>query len=629
MNSSKLVDMTLTGTPDWNTWNTKTVTIFLTAGINRIGFNAYTSDDSDAITLDSIDVITSTAGQTNSYEAEDASNSLGGAAVVATDSAAAGGKYVGWIGAGAGNTLQFNHIIAPSDGIYRMVVKYANGELGSGASNYNTNIVDRYADISVNGGSRSRTYFRNTLGWSNYLTTVVNVNLHAGSNTIQFSNSSTGFAPNIDKIEIAEPVNTAPFEVISTPDSVKVNSFFDQIYSVYNVPNDAQSVTASFAYDVTTLQFVNAERIEQGDGLQVTVDSSSSPGQVVIHLTGGSSGAISSGNVLKLHWQAKSTEQQSTQIAVNGTISANSGLVSLNHVANSIGLYADLASISVSGTGGMTSITDNKGTLHMQAAVAPANARTSSLTWSVTDAQGAASDLASITVDGNLTASGNGKNGTVKVTAAANDGTGIKGEALIVITGQLPKITGTPYGLSPAWSTGSEYDKAFDGSVNTYYDYANGDGGYTGIDLGEGNAKAVGQIRFYPRSGWTGRMAGGKFQGSNTSPTAGFVTLFTVNSDPGLQWNVVQVSDPTAYRYLRYLSPNGSYGNVAEVEFYSPLQPVKSIAIQSIGGSQVITEKGGTLQLKAVVQPDNASDNSVVWSVTNPDGTALVPPLSI
>jgi hypothetical protein len=87
-----------------------------------------------------------------------------------------------------------------------MVVAYANGELGDGATNYNSNIVDRYAEISVNNGAARRLYFRNTLGWSTYRTTVTDVDLAAGANTITFGNASTGYAPNIDLIRIAAPL---------------------------------------------------------------------------------------------------------------------------------------------------------------------------------------------------------------------------------------------------------------------------------------------------------------------------------------------------------------------------------------------------------------------------------------
>jgi len=204
LNGSTLATLTLPGTANWNTWNTVTTKVFLNAGINRISADAYTSDDSDAINVDYIDVA-ATTGTVTAYEAESVANTRAGTAVVSANANASGGSYVGYVGNGAANTLQFNNISVGSAGHYRMVVSYANGELGSGASNYNTNVVDRYADISVNGGASQRVYFRNTLGWSNWWTTVVNVDLVAGNNTIKFGNS-TWYAPDLDRIQIAAAV---------------------------------------------------------------------------------------------------------------------------------------------------------------------------------------------------------------------------------------------------------------------------------------------------------------------------------------------------------------------------------------------------------------------------------------
>lgn len=176
-----------------------TTKVFLTAGINRLEVGATGAN------VDYLDVSPAT-GTITAYEAESSANTLGGAARVAANTAASGGKYVGYVGAGAANTLRFNNVTVASAGRYRLVVTYANGELGEGASNYNSNIVDRYADISVNGGAAQRHYFRNTLGWSNYRTTVVDVTLAAGANTITFGNASAGYAPDIDRIQIAKPV---------------------------------------------------------------------------------------------------------------------------------------------------------------------------------------------------------------------------------------------------------------------------------------------------------------------------------------------------------------------------------------------------------------------------------------
>jgi hypothetical protein len=205
LNGSDLTDVALPGTADWNTWKTATTKVFLPAGISRVEYNAYAGDDRDAVNLDYLDVA-ATSGTVTAYEAEATGNTLSGAAAVVSDSAASGGKYVGWLGAGAANTMRFNNVTASAAGRYRMVVGYANGELGDGATNYNSNIVDRYAEISVNGGTAKKVYFRNTLGWSNYWTTVVDVDLAAGANTVTFGNSSSGYAPNLDRIQIAAPI---------------------------------------------------------------------------------------------------------------------------------------------------------------------------------------------------------------------------------------------------------------------------------------------------------------------------------------------------------------------------------------------------------------------------------------
>jgi hypothetical protein len=144
----------------------------------------------------------------------------------------------------------------------------------------------------------------------------------------------------------------------------------------------------------------------------------------------------------------------------------------------------------------------------------------------------------------------------------------------VQVNGGLTKLTGAAFGTSPAWGTGREFDKATDNNVSTFFDYLLANGGYSGIDLGAGNANRVVKIRYYARSDWAGgpgRMLGGRFQGSNTSSSSGFVDLASITTTPLLGgWVEITISDPTTYRYLRYLSPDGGYGNVAEIEFIAP-----------------------------------------------------------
>jgi len=88
--------------------------------------------------------------------------------------------------------------------------------------------------------------------------------------------------------------------------------------------------------------------------------------------------------------------------------------------------------------------------------------------------------------------------------------------------------------------------------------------------VGQGTAATgPGKVRFYPRFGSAARMVGGRFQGSNDG--SAYTDLYTITGLPadGAYTEVPLTVDPKTYRYLRYLSPAGSYGNVAEIEFYS------------------------------------------------------------
>ncbi|MFZ6051831.1 lamin tail domain-containing protein [Halocola ammonii] len=86
-------------------------------------------------------------------------------------------------------------------------------------------------------------------------------------------------------------------------------------------------------------------------------------------------------------------------------------------------------SITVQGEGGATSIDTQGGTLQMEAMVMPDFADDQSVTWSVTSGE----NVASISDSGLLTAM---EDGTVEVTATANDDSGITGSAEITVTNQ-------------------------------------------------------------------------------------------------------------------------------------------------------------------------------------------------
>ncbi|MFC1504838.1 carbohydrate binding domain-containing protein, partial [Spirochaetota bacterium] len=133
------------------------------------------------------------------------------------------------------------------------------------------------------------------------------------------------------------------------------------------------------------------------------------------------------------------------------------------------------------------------------------------------------------------------------------------------IPGENVLLSGTVLGHGDAWSAGSEYDKAFDGDTATYFDCADPSGGYTGIQLDE--AAAVTKIRFHPRlPNFVNRMKNGKFQVS--ADGSSYTDLYIVSGTPLAGWNEVTVNDGSEYTYLRYIGADGTYCNVAEIEFY-------------------------------------------------------------
>lgn len=137
--------------------------------------------------------------------------------------------------------------------------------------------------------------------------------------------------------------------------------------------------------------------------------------------------------------------------------------------------------------------------------------------------------------------------------------------------GLVKLIPAATFGGTPSYGTDREYFRAFDSNSTTFYDYNGTDFGYVGIDLGEGGAKPVTAIRYFPRPSTNASidadMIGGKFQGSNDG--VDYTDLYTIPAKPSFSGNVVAVSNPAAFRYLRYIPAEGKKGYIAELEFFT------------------------------------------------------------
>ncbi len=67
------------------------------------------------------------------------------------------------------------------------------------------------------------------------------------------------------------------------------------------------------------------------------------------------------------------------------------------------------------------------------------------------------------------------------------------------------------------------------------------------------------------------RTEGGRFQVANREDFSDSVTIATIGRVKESRFHTLSTTCDTTYRYFRYLSPKGSYGNMAEVEMYDSL----------------------------------------------------------
>jgi hypothetical protein len=111
---------------------------------------------------------------------------------------------------------------------------------------------------------------------------------------------------------------------------------------------------------------------------------------------------------------------------------------------------------------------------------------------------------------------------------------------------------------------------AIDNDLNTFYKPDTSTGQLFVVDLG--SPQVLKSIRYHRQQG--DNSFGGQFQGSNTPDFASPVTLATIHSAEAIgqtrQFEHVAVSNPNAYRYVRFFSPNSSnVVGLAEVQFYT------------------------------------------------------------
>jgi len=202
----------------------------------------------------------------------------------------------------------------------------------------------------------------------------------------------------------------------------------------------------------------------------------------------------------------------------------------------------------------------------------------------------------------------------VNVNGESANSTEVSATPATKLTGTLIGTTGS-FGNSPATTKAA----AMDGNLATYFDAPQANGNWVGLDFGPDSSAVVTRVNFAPRSNLPARMVGGIFQGANASDFSDAVTLATITAQPATGvLTSLTVSNTGVYRYVRYLSPANSWGNIAELNFFGVKKRNQTITFNAIAQKQVGDadfDAGATASSGLPVS--YSSSNTAVASIVN------------
>jgi uncharacterized protein YjdB len=231
-------------------------------------------------------------------------------------------------------------------------------------------------------------------------------------------------------------------------------------------------------------------------------------------------------------------------------------------------------SITVTGAGGVKTISIDNGTLQLSAAVLPADAATKTVTWSITSGK----DKASISSTGLITAL---DNGIVVARATANDGSGVFGTLTITISDQVIAVTSIA---------------------------VTGTGGATTITIDNGTLQLSANV--LPSNATNKAVTWSILSGMDKASI----------SSTGL---VTALDNGTATARATAIDGSGVYG-ILSINITNQVIPVTSISVKGAGGATTIAADNGTLQLSADVLPSNATNKAVTWSLSSGSNKATI-----
>ncbi|HVK23957.1 MAG TPA: family 16 glycoside hydrolase [Actinokineospora sp.] len=196
VNGTKVRQVPLAATANWDTWATQVDDLPLAQGVNSIAYK-YDSGDSGNVNLDSL-----TVTKPPTFEAEGAVLS-GGAKANADHLNYSGSAFVDGYGTqGASTAFQ---VTAAAAGSHNVGIRYSNGG--------NPTVGAKYLTVYVNGTKAKRTRLAQTANWDTWAIQVEALTLAAGVNTIayKYDAGDTGNV-NLDNLTVTPTKRVALFD---------------------------------------------------------------------------------------------------------------------------------------------------------------------------------------------------------------------------------------------------------------------------------------------------------------------------------------------------------------------------------------------------------------------------------
>ena len=248
-----------------------------------------------------------------------------------------------------------------------------------------------------------------------------------------------------------------------------------------------------------------------------------------------------------------------------------------------------VSDIDVYSEGDATTITEDAGALQMYADVFPVFAPNREIVWSIVDGTA----TAYISDEGLVTATGSPSdgNGTVYAKATAADGSGVADSLMITISNQtLPAVPVSDINVTA-------------------------EGGATTIEIDGGTLQILAEV-----------LPGDASQDSVLWSVVSVTTTATIDAYGILTANSEDNGNGTVYAKATAYDGSGIMDSllITISNQESDLIPVTHIDVSSESGIVIIDTDGGNLQMLAEVLPENASQDSVLWSVTPGTTTASI-----